>query len=340
MFLNHRRMKLYKSITILLLVLVATGCASSPTPFAPASMNSGMFVNLAVVLFAIAAIVFVVVEGLLIYASIRFYRHQQEGYPKQIEGNQRIEIAWTIFPAIVLLVVFFVSLKPLTTLGYNPPATSPTSNVLHVRVVGHQWFWEFDYPDLNIITANELHIPVNTTVEFEVTSVDVIHSYWVPQLGGKIDAVPNHTNITWVSANQTGEYHGQCSEFCGAQHGNMLFDVYVDTPDQFQAWVTNQQQPIPQMTGQAAKGEQEFMSLACVGCHTVNGTAAQGKVGPNLTHLGSRFTYAGGIGINDYESMAAWLADPQAIKPGTIMPNLHLSQSQIADLVAFLINLK
>ncbi len=321
----------------LLLLFFAAGCAASPSTFAPASMNARMIDNLTIILFSIAAVVFVVVEGLLIYTAIRFRRKNQEGYPKQVEGNGRIEIAWTIFPAVVLLVVFFISLKTLGTLGYQPAAAA---NVLHVKVVGHQWWWEFDYPDLKITTANELHIPVNTTVDIEVTSVDVIHSYWAPQLGGKIDAIPGHSNFTWVEATQTGTFHGQCSEFCGVQHGKMLFDVYVDTPDQFQAWVKDQQSPVPQLTGQAALGEQEFLKDACVGCHTIDGTIAQGKVGPNLTHLGSRLIFAGGVGTNTYENMATWLANPQAIKPGTIMPNLHLSQTQIDNLVAFLVNLK
>ena len=337
MFLKRHHAGIMKLTAVIVLFLFSAGCASSPSTFAPASTNAIMIKNLTVILFSIAALVFVVVEGLLIFTAIRFRGKNQAGFPNQIEGNGRIEIAWTIFPAVVLLVIFFVSLKPLGFLGYQPASGS---NVLHVRVVGHQWFWEFDYPDLNITTANELHIPVNTTVDIEVSSVDVIHSYWVPQLGGKIDAVPGHINSTWVEATQTGVYHGQCSEFCGAQHGEMLFDVYVDTPEQFQAWVQNQQLPIPQMTGQAAQGEQEFMNGPCVGCHTINGTKAQGKVGPNLTHLGSRFTYAGGIGLNTYESMATWLANPQAVKPGNLMPNLHLSQSQINDLVAFLVNLK
>jgi cytochrome c oxidase subunit 2 len=320
-----------------LLLFFAAGCSGSHSTFAPASVNARMINNLTIILFSIAAVVFVVVEGVLIYTALHFKRKDQQGFPKQVEGNGRIEIAWTILPAVVLLVVFFISLKTLGTLGYQPASAG---DVLHIKVVGHQWWWEFEYPDLKITTANELHIPVNTTVNIDVESVDVIHSYWVPQLGGKMDAVPGHTNFTWVNADQVGTFHGQCSEFCGAQHGKMLFDVYVDTPEQFQAWVKNQQSPIPQLTGQAAQGEQEFLKGACVGCHTIDGTTAQGKVGPNLTHLGSRFIYAGGVGINTYESMATWLANPQAVKPGTLMPNLHLSQSQIDDIVTFLVNLK
>jgi cytochrome c oxidase subunit 2 len=321
----------------LLLLLIATGCAGSPSTFAPASTNAGLIKNLTIILFSIAATVFVVVEGVLIYTTIHYRGKDRKDFPRQVEGNQRFEIAWTIVPAVILLAVFLVSLRTLRTLGYQP---DPPANVINVRVVGHQWWWEFDYPDLNITTANELYVPVNTIVNIDVESVDVIHSFWAPQLGPKIDAIPGHTNKTWFEATQTGEYHGQCSEYCGAEHGKMLFDVYVDTSDQFQAWVKNQQAPIPQMTGQAALGEQEFMKAACVGCHTINGTAAQGKVGPNLTHLGSRFIFAGGVGTNTYESMQAWLADPQAIKPGTLMPNLHLSQSQINDIVTFLVNLK
>lgn len=321
----------------LLIVLITAGCAASPSTFAPASMNARLINNLTLVIFSIAAVVFVVVEGLLIFAAVRFRGKNRPGYPEQVEGNQRIEIAWTIFPAVVLLIVFFISLRTLGVLGYRPAqATDP----IHVKVVGHRWWWEFDYPDLKITTANQLVIPVDTPVFLDVESVDVIHSYWVPQLGGKIDAIPGHTNTTWVQADQTGIYHGQCSEYCGTQHGGMLFDAVVVSANDFQVWVQNQQAPLPALTGQAALGEQVFLKGPCVGCHTIDGTAAQGKVGPNLTHFASRSIFAGGVADNTPPELDKWLANPGGIKPGTLMPNLNLTQTQIDELVAFLENLR
>lgn len=301
-------------------------------------MNARLITNLTIVLFSIAAVVFVVVEGLLIFAAVRFRGRNRPGYPRQVEGNQRIEIAWTIFPAVVLLVVFFISLKTLGVLGYRPAAS--TTDPIRVTVIGHRWWWEFDYPDLKITTANEMVIPVNTPIYLDVESVDVIHSYWVPQLGGKIDAIPGHTNTTWVQADQTGTFHGQCSEYCGTQHGGMLFNAVVVSASDFQAWVQGQQAPLPQLNDQAASGEQVFLNGPCVGCHTIDGTKAQGKVGPNLTHFASRSFFAGGTITSDPVDLAKWLANPDALKPGTLMPNLHLSQTQIDELVAFLSDLK
>jgi cytochrome c oxidase subunit 2 len=181
-----------------------------------------------------------------------------------------------------------------------------------------------------------MHVPVNRLVFLDVESVDVIHSYWVPQLGGKIDAIPGHTNKTWFKPVELGTFHGQCAEFCGVEHGDMRFNVIVDSPDQFQSWVKSQQAPIPSLSGDAAQGQNDFMKGACIGCHTIDGTNAKGKVGPNLTHFASRGVFAGGILPNTPDNVKKWLEDPQAQKPGTLMPNLHLPPQEINALAAFL----
>ena len=326
-----------------LLSMTLAGCAGAPSPLAPMSSDARLISNLTWVVFGIATIVFVVVEGMLIYSTIRFSRKPSDGLPKQVEGNKRLEIAWTLAPAIVLAVVFVISMQTLRTIAYQPstsPSAGTLSQALHVRVIGHQWWWEFDYPDLHIVTANEMHVPVGTVVDVDVESVDVIHSYWVPQLGGKIDAIPGHVNHTWFQTTQAGRYHGQCAEFCGVEHAGVRMDVIVETPEQFQAWVEGQQAAVPPMTDDAATGEQVFMNGPCVGCHTIDGTKAQGKVGPNLTHFASRGVFAGATLDNTRANMSKWLADPQQLKPGTLMPNLHLPQNQIDELVAFLESLK
>ena len=326
-----------------LLSMTLAGCAGAPSPLAPVSSNARLISSLTWVVFGIATIVFVVVEGMLIYSTIRFSRKTSDGLPKQVGGNTRLEIAWTLAPAIVLAIVFVISMQTLRTIAFQP-STSPDagdpSQALHVRVIGHQWWWELDYPDLHIVAADEMHVPTGTVVNVDVESVDVIHSYWVPQLGGKIDAIPGHVNRTWFQATQAGTYYGQCAEFCGVEHANMRLQVIVETPEQFQTWVKGQQAAVPAMTGDAATGEQVFLNGPCVGCHTIDGTKAQGKVGPNLTHFASRSVFAGAVLDNTPQNVAQWLADPQKVKPGNLMPNLHLPQNQIDELVAFLESLK
>jgi cytochrome c oxidase subunit 2 len=315
------------------------GCAGTPTALSPASSNATLIYNLILIVFGIAAVVFVVVEGMLIYSVVRFSRRPAGEQPSQVEGNRWLEIAWTLAPAIVLAIVFVISARTLWLLSYRPtltPGTSSDPQALHVHVVGHQWWWEFDYTNLKIVTANELHVPVGTVVDLDMESVDVVHSFWVPQLGGKMDVIPGHVNQTWFQVMQPGTFHGQCAEFCGVEHADMRFDVVAESPDQFQAWVKQQQSPLPPMTGNAAQGEQVFMSGACVGCHTIDGTKAQGKVGPNLTHFATRRIFAGGVLDNTPDNLATWLADPQKVKPGNVMPNLHLSTQQIDALVAYL----
>ena len=345
MHLNHKIRAIHFSwIGGIFTLLMLSSCVGAPQALLPASTNADDITKLVITIFEIAAVVFVVVEALLIYAVVRFSRRKMAGPPNQTEGNSRIEVAWTMAPVIVLGIVFVVSLKTLTTAGYQPKiaqASSGNSQTVNIRVVGHQWWWEFDYPDQKIITANEMHVPVNATVYLDVESVDVIHSYWVPQLGGKMDAIPGHTNKTWFQPTQTGTFQGQCSEFCGAQHGNMRFIVVVDTPDKYQAWLKEQEAAIPTLTAESpVAGEQAFLNGACIGCHTIDGTKAQGKLGPNLTHFASRSYFAGGTLINTSNNLTDWIANPQAIQPGNLMPNLHLPPEQIRNLVAFLESLK
>jgi cytochrome c oxidase subunit II len=324
--------------SVALLVLILTGCAGEPSIFSNASDNARQISDLIIKIFIIAAVVFVVVEFLLIFAALRYSR-KKAGQASQTEGNTRLEIGWTMIPAVVLLIVFVVSLSTLTGIAYQPGAVTNDPPV-NVKVIGHQWWWEFDYPDQKILTAGELHVPVNTVINLDIESADVIHSFWVPQLGGKTDAIPGHVNKTWFRATQPGLYTGQCSEFCGIEHGLMRFVVVVDSQADYDAWVKQQTTLPAAPTGAAAEGEALFMKGACVACHTVDGTSAQGKVGPNLTHVKSRTIIAGGALDNATGNMWKWLQDPPAVKPGTIMPNLHLSMQDITLISAYLDTLR
>jgi cytochrome c oxidase subunit 2 len=211
---------------------------------------------------------------------------------------------------------------------------------LEVTAIGHQFWWEFRYPALHITTANELHIPVSSVATprptfLKLTSADVIHSFWVPRLAGKVDLLPNRINELWMDPHTPGLYEGQCAQFCGVQHAKMLLRVYADTPEQFAAWVKREQQPGAQDPAVAA-GRHEFESQACVNCHAIAGTSARGQFGPDLTHLASRKTIASGAADNTAESLEHWIADPDLIKPGALMPSMHLTPDQVHEITIYL----
>jgi cytochrome c oxidase subunit 2 len=288
----------------------------------------------------LSVFVFVVVEGALIYAVFRFRRRPGQGVPEQLHGNSRLEIAWTIAPALVLVLIA-VPTVPTIFFTYSNPPSSPQT--IHVKAIGHQWWFEFQYPELGIVTANELHVPKGQAVAFDIESADVIHSFWFPRMGGKRDMIPLHTNRIWFTPTETGRFLGQCVEFCGASHANMRMILYVHEPAEFEAWVENQKRPAttpPGLTG-AGHGAQLFVQKGCAGCHTIEGVpAAVGKQGPNLSHFGNRSTVAAGIAENNPENLAAWLRDPPGYKPGALMPDLNLNEDEIAALVEYLLGLK
>ncbi len=305
----------------------------------PASKQAALVARLHNIELAVAVIVFVVVEGLILYVVLRYrQRTPDDPAPEQIHGNTLMELTWTAGTSIALLFVLVVFWQTMTTLA------APPSDGLQVIVRGKQWWWEFEYPEYGIRTANELYIPVGQPVEFLLESDNVIHSFWVPRLGGKMDVVPGQQNRTWFQADEPGEYHGQCAELCGVQHAGMRFKVFALPPDEFEAWVKNQQQPaVEPQTDLAKRGQQLFMSKACAGCHTIAGTSAQGRIGPDLTHFASRTTVAAVLPRTD-ESVARWVFNSEAVKPGNIMwqtmKNVPLSAEEVEALVAYLQSLK
>jgi cytochrome c oxidase subunit 2 len=291
---------------------------------------------------AITAGIFVVVSALLITAVIRFRARPGDdaSEPPQIFGSNQIELAWTIIPILLVVVLFLATARMIFAIQDAPP---PKSTV-QVTAIGHQFWWEFRYPKLNIVTANELHIPVSTPeaampTYMQITSADVIHSFWVPRLAGKVDLIPNRINEMWMDPHQAGLYLGQCSQFCGTQHAKMLLRVYADTPDQFAAWV-KQQQKTGNQDSAVAQGRQEFESQACINCHTVAGTVANGRFGPDLTHLKSRQTLASGVVENNTANLERWIEDPDTFKPGSLMPSMHLSSEQVHEITAYLDTLR
>src|SRR6202166_2586740 len=222
--------------------------------------------------------------------------------------------------------------------------TSPPSNAIAVTAIGHQFWWEYRYPDLGVVTANELHLPVSdplhpTPTFITLLSADTDHSFWVPRLAGKTDLIPNHPNQMWIDPRETGMFLGQCAQYCGTQHAKMLLRVYVQTRDEFDHWVEAQRQTAPP-TSAASEGQNIFESTACINCHAVAGTAAKGRFGPDLTHLMSRDTIAAGVAANTEENLRSWIRNPDAIKPGSRMPAMQLNEAELDAVTAYLETLR
>ncbi|MBI1876706.1 MAG: cytochrome c oxidase subunit II [Chloroflexi bacterium] len=322
--------------SILIITLLPTvALAAPPSPLDPASAEAEKTATLYWLAFWIAVAVFLSVEGLLLYAVIRFRQRDPAVIPSKIHGSTPLEIAWTAAPAIVLLILFVLMVRTMRD------TAKPATAAMPIKVIAHQWWWEFQYPKSGVVIANELHVPVGQPVMVELNSDNVIHSFWIPRLAGKTDVVPGQTNTMWFQAGRVGVYRGQCAELCGTQHANMNFVVVAQPAEDFRQWAEWQQSPAVEATSETAAGEQVFMTTgACLGCHTVNGTEAKGTNGPDLTHIGSRQTIAGGALENTPENLAHWLTNPQAVKPGNKMTIGQLSQDDIAALVQYLTSLK
>jgi cytochrome c oxidase subunit 2 len=332
--------KAVPAIAAIALLALATACsdeAQNPqTAFNPRSDYANVGLDLFKLVIVLGVIIGVLVEAVLVYTAVRYRRRANDPLPPQIHGSTIIEVLWTTGPVIVVGAILFYTLPVIFSTQAPAPAGS-----MDINVTGHQFWWEFGYPDANVVTANELHIPVGQTVNLVLQSDDVIHSFWVPALGGKRDAFPGHTNYIWLKADSVGEFPGQCYQLCGYSHGNMRERAIIQSPSDFQAWLTSQQAPAVTPTDPtAAEGAQLFQTRGCAACHTITGTPAAGHVGPNLTHLASRGVIAGSIMDNNAANLRKWLSDPPAVKPGSIMPNLGLSDHELDVLVAYLQSLQ
>ncbi len=367
-------------------------------------------------------IVFVIVEAILVYTIIRFRARPGAPEPKQTHGNTTLEIMWTVIPAIILV---FIAIPTIRTI-FKTQAKAPASSI-EVEVIGHQWWWEFRYPQYGVVTANELYLPAGRTANFALKTKDVLHSFWVPNFGGKRDLISNRTNYLWFTPNDTIKAvaaNGQCAEYCGDSHANMKFRTYVVTPADFESWAAHQKgqavfgvappeppaaaapgkapakkgaasgevalsesaavvtgfvfpadklpayviprTPLPGglalddatlAKGNADSGKAIYSRSTCIGCHAINGNPmSMGIIGPNLTHVASRYTIAAGLYPNDARHLSAWIKNARAMKPGSLMPTLGmemwdpmmkmkvttggLTDPQIADVVAYLRALK
>ncbi|MCU1463319.1 MAG: cytochrome c oxidase, subunit [Acidimicrobiales bacterium] len=306
--------------------------------------------HLYVPVFWIAAVIFVLVQGLLLVFLFKYRdrgERDERPEPVQLHGNTKLEFGWTVVPAVLLALVAAATLPTIFKLAKKP------TNPINVTVVGHQFWWEYRYtdPDIGVVTANELHMPVGRDVYITedgtlrkpdgTLDADVIHSFWVPRLNGKTDMIPGRVNHMKLKADTPGVYLGQCTEFCGLSHANMRLKAIAETPAEFDAWVQTMKKPAatPVDGDPAFAGYQLFTSRGCAGCHTVDGYT-EGLVGPNLTHVYSRTSFAGALFDMSPANLSKWLRNPPGEKPGSRMPNLNLTPDEISKLVAYLETLK
>jgi cytochrome c oxidase subunit II len=315
---------------------------SIPSIFDPHSTPADSIRHLSFFILGVTGLIFLVVFSLLSYAIVKFRGRaaDTEREPPQVYGSTQIELAWTIIPILIVVVLFLATARVIHAIQDAPKP----AEAVEVIAIGHQFWWEFRYPALGIVTANELHIPVSnpshpTPTFLKLLSADTDHSFWIPQLAGKTDLIPNRVNETWLDPHETGLFLGQCAQYCGTQHAKMLLRVYVDSPEDFKRWVHAQQQPAIEDAKEAA-GRLVFERTACLNCHAINGTNGTGRFGPDLTHLMSRRTIAAGASENNEENLRLWIQNPDSIKPGSLMPAMKLSDSELDALVRYLESLQ
>lgn len=330
---SHKLTPFGRWLGVLILLLGLSGCADAavtPSALDPQGPAAAQIANLWWWMLSLGTLTYLLVMGVLLVAL--------GGRSSPISENQR---RWLVgsgmfFTAVILLVVFGFTLNTLNALNLDKASTP-----LVIEVEGVQWWWRVRYPDQQIETANEIHIPVDTPVQLKLTSGDVIHSFWVPELHGKKDLIPGKTNSWWLEAEEAGEYWGLCAEFCGTQHAKMLFVVIAEPEAEFNEWLTQQQQPAQTPPSELARfGQQLFMEKSCSECHAVKGTEAVGDLGPDLTHFASRMTLGSAIAPNDRAQLAAWILNPHTIKPGNLMPATELTENELEALLAYMESLE
>jgi cytochrome c oxidase subunit 2 len=304
--------------------------------FNPQSPQARAIFHLAIVVIVVMAVIFAVVVGIVMYALLRFPRWREgERDPEQGEGNKTIEIVWTAIPLAIVVTLFVLSAR---TMGISDPPPPPEPDIV---VIGHQWWWEARYTNSGAVVANEIHIPVGKPVALRLDAVDVLHEFWVPELGRKLTTVPGHPNHLWIQSDKPATYQGFCTEFCGTQHAWMHFLLVAEPQEEFQKWEQAQLTPASApVSTSAQKGLALFERMTCVNCHTIKGTIASAAFGPDLTHFASRKQLGAGIAANTPENLRRWLRDPQQVKVGAKMPNFKFTDEQVTQLADYIETLK
>jgi len=314
--------------------------------FKPVSTPARLIVETSHFILGLIIGIFLVVGGLLTWVIFRYRHHDTDdnSEPVQIYGSNQIELSWTVIPILLVFMLFLTTARVILGTEHVPKP----ANALDVNVIGHQFWWEYRYPSLGIVTANELHVPVSDPnhprpIYLNLGSADVTHEFAVPQLVGKMDIIPNRVNVLWMDPDTTGLYLGQCGQYCGTQHAKMLLRVYVDSPEDFAAWVQKQKAPVTQsaaLTPEQLAGKAVFEHNACMNCHAISGTGAKSLFGPNLTHVASRDTLASGAFANNPKNLKQWIDNPDSLKPGVLMPPMHLNEKDLDAVTAYMTTLK
>jgi len=305
--------------------------------FSPASPQAQAITHLSLVVGIVMLAILVLITFLVLYAVVRFRHRPGAPEPRQVFGNSRLEKTWTIGALVIVTFLFALTIR---TMHHSDRTPSPGEKP-NLIVIAHQWWWEVRYPQSGVVTANEIHIPVDKAWLVQLETADVIHDWWVPDLGRKIDAIPGHPNHFWLQADKPGTYSGSCAEYCGAGHAWMRIRVIAQPEAEFEAWEQRQLAiPAQPAAGDAQQGRELFGKLTCINCHSVAGTPAKGDIGPDLTHVASRETLAAGRLKDTPENLGEWISNPQAYKPGAHMPNFNFTPTQVHNLVAYLETLK
>jgi cytochrome c oxidase subunit 2 len=324
---------------------IARGADPSFSPtniFAPVSTPAHLIKGLSLYVLMVTLVIFVIVFTLLVYATVRFRRTRDDDgrEPPQVYGSNQVELAWTVIPVLIVVTLFMATARVIASVQKK----QRPENAIEVVAIGHQFWWEYRYPALNVVTANELHVPLSdpehTTPTFlTLSSADTDHSFWVPRLAGKTDLIPNRINQMWIEPHEPGVYLGQCAQYCGTQHAKMLLRVYVQPRAEFDQWIQNQAQVAHPGEG-VDEGRKIFERTACINCHAVAGTVANGRFGPDLTHLMSRETIAAGAALNNASNLRSWIRNPDVIKPGSLMPAMELTAPELEAVASYLETLK
>ena len=298
----------------------------------PASTQGREILGLFWVVLGITGVIFLVVTTLVIIAVVRF-RERPGGPPaSDTDENLVLELVWTVIPLVIVAVLFVFTVRVMHRV--DPQARDRDPDLV---IVAHQWWWELHYPGRDFASANEIHVPINTKLLLQLESADVVHDFWVPALGKKVDAIPGHPNTLWLTVAHPGVFLGTCDEFCGTEHAWMRIRVIGQSKDDFDAWAAHQALPAPEPSSpKARQGAELFHDRTCASCHAIRGTDATARIGPDLTHVAGRDTLASGALDNTPANLARWIADPQAIKPGCYMPDLHLDRSEVELVTAYL----
>jgi len=316
----------------MLLILPKSGCflAVFDPVLSPASPQADALARLFVVTLFVCAVILVIVSALVLLCIVRFRRKAGDNEPKQIDGNEKLEVSWTAASIVILIGLFTLTVRAMR-IADPVPDREPD-----LTVIGHQWWWEVRYPD-GTVGANEIHIPVQSNLLVRLESADVIHDFWVPQLGRKMDMVPGHPNLIWISANTPGEYLGACAEYCGAEHAWMRIQVDAQTATDYEKWLAQQRQSaqVP-VSAAERRGFQIFREKTCINCHRIKGVNPDTSVAPDLTHFAERATIATGVLKNTPADLRFWLSNPQAVKPACHMPDFQLRQDEVEALAEYL----